>query len=289
MMNQCPIYDSKQGLAKHIMNLAAQDLKSLPNKKMNLIWLETNGCSGNIISLLNGSDPDFAYLITKMVDLQYSNSLMAAEGERAYEQFLKTIETDFILVVEGAISVKNEGLYNVIGSYKGNYVTGMEVTKNAGEKAKYILAVGTCASYGGISSSYPNPSECMSVSEFLNKKVIQLPGCPGHPDWVMGTIAHLLSFGMPELDEENRPVVFYGITIHDQCPRRSYFDKQIFANKLGEEACMFKLGCRGPLTKTDCPIRRWNDTENWPIGDNTPCIGCAHKGFPDDMEPFVRY
>lgn len=224
-----------------------------------------------------------------MVDLQYNNSLMAAEGERAYKQFLNTIETEFIFVVEGAISIKNEGLYNVIGSYKGKYVTGMEAVKKAGEKAKYILAVGTCASYGGISAANPNPSQCMSVSKFLNKNVVLLPGCPGHPEWIMGTIAHLLSFGMPELDEENRPVIFYGVTIHDHCTRRSYFDQQIFAVKLGEPECMFKLGCRGPVTKTDCPIRRWNDTDNWPIGNNTTCIGCAQKGFPDGMEPFIRY
>lgn len=281
--------DSKQSIAKQMMVLAVEDMNKHPNKKMNLIWLETNGCSGNIISLLNGNNPDFLYLVTHMVRFQYSNSLMAAEGERAYEQFLKTLETDFILIVEGAISTKNDGLYNVIGSYKGNYITGMDAVKRAGEKAKYILAVGTCASYGGISAASPNPSQCMSVVNFLNQEVIQLPGCPGHPEWIMGTIAHLISFGIPELDEEGRPIIFYSVTIHDHCPRRSYFDQHIFATKLGELECMFKLGCRGPITKADCPIRRWNDTDNWPIGNNTPCIGCARKGFPDGMEPFIRY
>lgn len=83
--------------------------------------------------------------------------------------------------------------------------------------------------------------------------------------------------------------MFYGSTIHDNCPRRSYFDKGIYAKKLGDKECMFKLGCRGPVTRTDCPIRRWNDRLNWPIGDNTPCIGCAHSGFPDKMGPFIRY
>lgn len=288
-MNQCPIYYSKQDLSKQLISFAMEGIRKDANKKMNLIWLETNGCSGNIISLLNGNHPDFVYFINDMVYLQYNNSLMTAEGERAYEQFLKTLDTDFILVVEGAVSVKDQGLYNVIARYKNSYITGMEAVKKAGEKAKYVLAVGTCASYGGISAARPNPSQCMSVSKFLQKDVIQLPGCPGHPDWVTGTIAHLLAFGMPVLDEEKRPILFYSITIHDHCPRRSFFEQQDFAERLGEPECMFKLGCRGPITKTDCPIRRWNSTDNWPIGDNTPCIGCARKGFPDAMEPFVRY
>jgi len=289
MVNQCPIYHLKNDLSKQMISFAMEGIEKGRSKKMNLIWLETNGCSGNIISLLNGSYPDFVFFIKDMVYFQYNNSLMAAEGDRAYEKFLKTLETEFILVVEGAVSVKDHGLYNVIARYKNAYITGMEAVKKAGEKAKYILAVGTCASYGGISAARPNPSQCMSVSEFLEKDVIQLPGCPGHPDWVTGTIAHLLAFGMPELDEENRPILFYSITIHDLCPRRSFFDQQNFAKKLGDPECMFKLGCRGPITKTDCPIRRWNDTDNWPVGDNTPCIGCARKGFPDAMEPFIRY
>jgi len=116
-----------------------------------------------------------------------------------------------------------------------------------------------------------------------------VPGCPGHPDWITGTIASLIYFGKPELDADNRPKVFYGITIHDRCSRRSFFDNGIFAKALGDVECMFKLGCRGPVTKTDCPTRQWNGYVNWPIKDNTPCIGCAQERFPDGMEPFVRY
>jgi len=66
-------------------------------------------------------------------------------------------------------------------------------------------------------------------------------------------------------------------------------DQGIFAKKLGESTCMFKLGCRGPVTRIDCPIRKWNQYVNWPIGDDTPCIGCAQFGFPDQMEPFITY
>ncbi len=286
---KCPILDSKDMTAKKIIDLAIKEVRSSEYKKLNLIWLEATGCSGNIISLLNAQNPDVIYLFKEMVTLTYSNSLMAAEGEEAFQQFLDTLETEFILVVEGAVATKDQGLYNVIARYKGKLVTAMEAVKLAGEKAKVVLAVGTCASFGGPSAARPNPSGSVSVSDFLDREVIRLPGCPCHPDWVIGTIANLIAFGMPELDEKNRPIIFYGITVHDQCSRRSSFNKGIFAKKLGDPECMFKLGCRGPITKTDCPVRQWNGYVNWPIEDNTPCIGCAQERFPDGMEPFIRY
>jgi len=286
---QCPIGDSKDITAKKMINLAIKEVKRSGNKKLNLIWLEATGCAGNIISLLNAENPDVIYLLQELVTLKYNNSLMALEGEAAFKQFLDTLETDFILVVEGAVSTKDNGLYNIIASYNGRKITAMEAVQMAGEKAKYVVAVGTCASYGGPSAARPNPSGSISVSEFLDGEVIRVPGCPSHPDWAIGTIASIVAFGKPSLDAQNRPIIFYGITIHDRCTRRSYFEKEIFATKLGDKECMFKLGCRGPVTRTDCPVRQWNGYVNWPIEDNTPCIGCAQERFPDGMEPFVRY
>lgn len=286
----CPIMQGKEKIPRQVIDFTMQGIREGKFKKMNLIWLEACGCSGNIISLLNAEDPDVVYLLSEMVNLTYNNSLMVQEGERAFEKFLETLDTEFILVVEGAVATRDNGLYDIVARYNGKLVTGMEAVKMAGEKARYVLAVGSCAAYGGPSAARPNPSESKSVPEFLeNREVIRVPGCPSHPQWIIGTIAHILSFGKPELDGESRPILFYGVTIHDRCERRSYFDKGIFARKLGDKECMFKLGCRGPITRTDCPIRRWNGSINWPIGDNTPCIGCARNGFPDSMEPFVRY
>ena len=281
--------DSKNLTAKKIMELAKDKVREYPGSKINLIWLEATGCSGNIISLMNGENPGLGFFLKDMVNLRYSNSLMAAEGELAYDQFLETLSTEFILVVEGAVATKDNGFYTIIARHQGRQITALEAVKAAGEKAKYVLAVGTCASYGGPSAARPNPSGSISVDKLLDREVIKVPGCPGHPDWITGTIASLIYFGKPELDADNRPKVFYGVTIHDRCNRRSYFDKGIFADRLGGEECMFKLGCRGPITKTDCPTRQWNGYVNWPIKDNTPCIGCAQERFPDGMEPFVRY
>lgn len=285
----CPLIDKKKTTSRILWEHALREINLGNKKKINAMWLEVTGCSGNIISFLNGENPNLVYVLKSLINLTYNNSLMGAQGESAFEEFLKTLDSEFILLVDGAISTAESGKYNIIANYKGKPVTALEAIKMAGEKAKYVLTVGTCASHGGISAARPNPSQSKSVQEVLNREVIKLPGCPAHPDWVVGTIAHIVNFGTPTLDSEGRPIIFYGATIHDLCTRRSYFDKGVFAQRLGDVECMFKLGCRGPVTRTDCPTRKWNGYVNWPIGDNTPCIGCAQKYFPDGMEPFVRY
>ena len=286
---ECLLTGGKINTAKRFAEDTTSMIKSKNTKKINAIWLEVTGCSGNIISLLNSENPGLYDVLTDIVNFTFNNTLMGAEGDFAFEKFLETLDTEFILLVDGAVSTKANGNYNIVANYNGKGITALEAVQLAGEKAKYVVAVGTCAAFGGISAAKPNPSESKRVQDVLTRPVINLPGCPCHPDWVVGTLAHLVSYGIPALDAEGRPLLFYGVTIHDTCTRRGFFDKGIFAQKFGEEGCMLKIGCRGPVTKTDCPRRKWNGYVNWPIGDNTSCIGCAQEHFPDGMEPFVRY
>lgn len=285
----CPMLNASSGTAKNLIEKIKSEIMRNSLVKRDLIWLELTGCSGNIISLLNGSNPDFKFLITNMVNLIYNNSLMAAEGETALDALVNKTGSDYILAVEGAISTNNNGLYNIIGRWKGEPLTALKAVQLLGDRASHVIAVGACATHGGVSAARPNPAECVSVQSILKRKVIKLPGCPCHPDWFLGTLAHILLYGEPELDDRDRPLLFYSMLIHDRCPRRSYFDNGVFATRLGEKTCMFKLGCRGPVTRIDCPVRQWNSYVNWPIRDDTPCIGCAMFGFPDSMEPFISY
>lgn len=287
--NSCPNFSMRLETASVLVHKAIKAVNQKSIEKRSLIWLELTGCSGNIISLLDGANPDFKSLATQMVNLIYDNSLMVSEGEAAMERLFSVIGDDYILAVEGAVSTKDNGLYNIIGRRKGQPITAYEAIKIFGENAASVIAVGTCASDGGISAARPNPAQCVGIQNLLSRKVIKLPGCPCHPDWFMGALAYILLFGEPELDAKQRPLMFYSSLIHDICPRRPYFDQGIFASKLGEKGCMFKLGCRGPVTRVDCPIRKWNGRVNWPIGDDSPCIGCAMFGFPDKMEPFISY
>ncbi|TRY24965.1 hydrogenase small subunit [Brevibacillus sp. LEMMJ03] len=279
---------SNEAIAKRLTSTAIEEIRAGRLQKRNLVWLELTGCSGNIISMMNGTNPDLQYLITSMVNLRYSNSLMVAEGEKAMQILQDVLEEEFILAVEGAVALRNNGMYHVIGTRNGEPVTALQAAQMLGAKASHVIAVGACATHGGPSAAKPNPAQCVGLPSVLNRKVIKLPGCPCHPDWFLGTLAHLLLYGEPALDNRDRPLMFYSTLLHDRCPRLDYFHKGIFAKTLGEPTCLFKLGCRGPVTRIDCPTRKWNGYVNWPIGAST-CIGCTQFGFPDAMAPFVTY
>jgi hydrogenase small subunit len=101
-------------------------------------------------------------------------------------------------------------------------------------------------------------------------------------------VASILIGGLSsvEVDDKGRPTAFYGKLIHDNCPRRGYFDDGKFAKKFSEPYCLYELGCKGPVTYADCPIRMWNSGTSWCVGANSPCIGCCNPGFPDEVSPF---
>lgn len=277
-------------LAMEFAKEAMASVREGRRPKLNAIWLETSGCFGEVISLLDSVNPDILYILREIVNVTFLGSISGDQGERAYKNILDTLDTEFIFLVCGAVPTKSNGLYTTIATYEGKVKTAMEVVAILAEKAKHILSIGTCACYGGPTAGRPNLSEASSIRDYLERKdIIQIPGCPANPVWTVGTLGYLVSRGMPELDSDGRPVAFYGLTNHDNCPRRRFFDNNIFAKQLGDPECMFELGCKGPITKAYCPVSRWNDSENWPVGDNTTCIGCAGEGFPDKTAPYVTY
>lgn len=287
----CPKVDSKaKSIAVAMAKRAVEEINEGKANRTNVIWLETSGCFGEVISLLNSEDPDILYFLKSIVNVTFFGSISGEEGEKAMQRLMETLNTEFIFIICGAIPTKSNGAYAIIGEYQGKVLTAMDIVSMLAEKAKYIVSVGTCACYGGPTAGKPNLSEAESVRSYLDRKdVIQIPGCPAEPTWTVGTLGYLVSRGMPELDSDGRPKAFFGQYIHNICPRRSYFDNNIFAKKLGDPECMFNLGCSGPTTKAYCPVNRWNSSDNWPIGDNTTCIGCAGPGFPDGTAPYVIY
>lgn len=263
-------------------------------KKPPVIWLEMMTCTGDYLSIANTLHPDMRELLFDTIDLYYSNTTMAAEGELAIDALMKTVEREkgeFILIAEGTVPLKHGGKYGAIGHHKdGRLFTDVEAIKYIAPKAKYIMAVGSCASFGGPYAAHPNPSGSVAVHKVVDQQVINVSGCPVHPDWAVGTLTHLLLYGVPNLDAFNRPTMFYKQRIHDWCPRRQHFENGDFAKHPGEEKCTYKIGCKGPVTFTDCPTRQWiGEHYNWPVGANSPCIGCVNPDFPDGMSPFFEH
>ncbi|MEW5761691.1 MAG: hydrogenase small subunit [Bacillota bacterium] len=258
-----------------------------------ILWLVTNSCLGDTVSFLNSSHPNYRQLIEEFFELCYNNFLSSAEGERAAEilSALAAGPSDaFTLVVEGTVPSAAEGLYCVLGYRRGRPWTALEAVRELAGKARYVVAAGTCAAFGGPYAAHPNPTGSLPVSKVVRRRVINVPGCPVHPDWLAGTLYHLARYGEPRLDEYNRPVLYFGETVHDRCERRHYFESGIFAREPGEPWCMYKIGCKGPVTHADCPVRQWSgEHTSWPVGANTPCIGCTSPEFPDGVAPFFEH
>lgn len=258
-----------------------------------IIWLGTNTCAGDMLSLINTLDPDYQSFISDMVDFHFDYLLGAAEGNGSMAILDKTRSSDkdrYILVVEGNIPLRSKGFYSVIGYRNGKPWTALDAVRELSVNARYVVAAGTCASFGGIYAAAPNLSQSVSLQKVLNRKVINVPGCPINPDWMIGTLSYLINDRIPDLDNFNRPKIFYGETVHNLCQRRSYFDNSIFAKQPGDPWCMYEIGCKGPSTYADCPNRQWNGEHvNWPVKANTPCIGCTSPEFTDGDVPFFEH
>jgi hydrogenase small subunit len=286
----CNFQRNKEELAISYAKRAIEEVQRGKKGRTTAIWLEISGCFGEVISLLNADGPDVVYMLKEFVNMIFFGSINGDEGQESYERIFEILDTEYIFLVCGAVPVRDSGLFTTVATYNGRKITAMEAVETIAKNAKYIISVGTCACYGGPTAARPNVSNGVSISEFLKRDdIIRIPGCPANPVWTMGILGYITSYGMPEVDSDGRPKAYYGETIHDNCPRRRFFDDGIFAKKFGDPECMFSLGCRGPITYAYCPISRWNGTDNWPIGDNTNCIGCAGPRFPDGTEPFVKY
>jgi hydrogenase small subunit len=266
------------------------------------IWVTGAACSGCSISFLNSVSPTIKNLLIdpvlpgKHISLRFHTTVMAGQGEPAVKVMIDTSDElpgEYLLLVEGSIQTAEDGHYCTAGERKGDELLMTDVVADLATDALAVIGVGTCASFGGIPAGAPNPTGATSVAAFmkaehLSKPLINVPGCPPHPAWLVGTIASILLKGLPsaeDLDAVQRPKAFYGTLIHDNCPRRAFFDAGQFAQHSGEPGCLYELGCKGPVTYADCPIRHWNNGVNWCIGAGGPCIGCVEPGFPDRLQP----
>lgn len=251
-----------------------------------VIWLSGQECTGCSESLLRSTHPTLESLVLETISLDYHETLSAAAGhqaEAAKQASMVANQGKYVLVVEGAIPTKDNGIYCKIANK-----TMLQHVQEAAEHAAAIIAMGSCASWGGVPSTPPNPTEAKGVAEVLpGKTVITIPGCPPNPYNLLATVLHFVTFKrLPELDDKGRPKFAYGQLIHENCERRAHFDAGRFAIEFGDEGhrqgwCLYKLGCKGPETYANCPAIRFGDvgSASWPVGTGHPCIGCTEKGI----------
>jgi len=253
-----------------------------------VIWLELQDCAGNSEALLRSDGPKIDEIVLDIISLEFHETLQAASGHQAEKQLEDAMEhfkDKYLLFVEGSIPMGMNGQFGTIGaSGETMYDHLMRVSKHAAA----IVAVGSCATFGGVPAAAPNPTDAVGVMDVVKgKPIINIPACPANPANMVGVILHYILTGqIPELDSLLRPKFAFGYRIHDNCERRAHFDAGEFVEEWGDEGaknnfCLYKVGCKGPMTFNNCSIVRYNEGVNWPIGVGRGCIGCSEPDFWD--------
>lgn len=254
--------------------------------RLPIIWFQAQTCSGCSVSLVNTEYPNIEDVLIEVINLVYNPTIMGGTGDialKVIENMMAKERGNFILAIEGSIPLGAENEYCTVGESYGVPITATDWIINIAKNAKAVLSIGSCASWGGIPSAPPNPTGAVPISKLVKDiPLINIPGCPPHPDWITGTLVHVIKYGIPELDDQKRPVMYFGKdkVIHDNCELREYFDRGKFAKDFSDDGCLYELGCKGPVAHCDISIRGWNSGVNWCNRSGGPCIGCTEPSFP---------
>lgn len=283
-LKYCTAMASILALPPHAARAMAAQLRAA--RRPSVIYLSFQECTGCLESLTRSFAPTIENMIFNVVSLDYDDTLMAAAGvqaEQARTQAMKSNYGKYLLVVDGAVPTADGGVYHCAAGRSG-----VDILTECARGAAAIVAVGTCASFGGLPFAAPNPTGAHAISALVpDKPVVNVSGCPPIPEVITGTLLQYVTSGrVPDLDEHLRPVVFYGNSIHDRCYRRPFFDRGEFAKTFDDDGarngwCLYELGCKGPLTYNACATLKWNNGVSFPIQSGHPCLGCAEPGFWD--------
>lgn len=285
--------------------------------ELDVFWVTGASCDGCTIAAAGATDPGLEDLLTGTVPqlpkLNLHHPVLAAEWGEDYVDEFRAAERGerdpYAVVVEG--SVPNETLIDGDGSEgyfiaagedeNGDPIRCVDWLDRLAPGAAATIAIGTCATWGGIPAAEGNPTDAMGTMDYLGRDyrsvlglpVINVPGCSPVGDNFIETVAHVLLYAqdvgsLPELDELGRPKWLYGETVHRKCERGSYYEEGDFAEEYGSEKCLVELGCWGPVVKCNMPSRRAIDGVGGCMNVGGKCIGCTMPGFPDKFTPYFK-
>lgn len=261
--------------------------------RLPVVWFHFQECTCCSESFIRSSHPIVSDILLDKISLDYTETLQAAAGFQAEAVLHETMEKykgEYLMLVEGSVPTEEEGVYCCIAGR-----TSLDILKEAAAGAKAIVAWGSCASNGCIQAANPNPTGATPIHKLISgTPIINVPGCPPIAEVMAGTIVYLLAFDrIPQLDGLGRPKAFYSRRVHDTCYRRPNYDAGLFVESFDDENakrgyCLYKMGCRGPVTYNDCGVIRWNNGVSFPIQSGHGCIGCSEANFWDNG-PFYQH
>ncbi|HZS40085.1 MAG TPA: hydrogenase expression protein HypE [Polyangia bacterium] len=283
-------------------------------KEIDILWITAGlSCDGDSVSITAATQPSLEDILFNALPglpkVRLHNPVLAYEnGADFLESFHLAAEgklDPFVLVIEGSIpneKIKPEGYWAAMGvDASGQPITTCEWIDRLAPHALAVVAIGTCATYGGIPAMSGNPTGAMGLPDYLGWKwkskagipVVCVPGCPVQPDNFMETVLYLLYQAaglapMIPLDEALRPQWLFGQTVHEGCDRGGYYEQGDFAAEYGSKKCIVKLGCWGPVVLCNVPKRGWMAGIGGCPNVGGICIGCTMPGFPDKFMPFME-
>jgi hydrogenase small subunit len=283
---------------------------------VHVLWLTSGlGCDGDSIAMTAASNPSLEDLLRGVLpgtpQVALYNALLAYEtGEEFMRAFWRAAEgrlDPFVLVLEGSVpneDISGEGHWSGLGvdPDTGQPITTTTWIDRLAPRAAAVLALGTCAAYGGVPAMRGNPTGAMGLRDYLGSDwtsrlgdpIVNLPGCPVQPDNITETLLHLvLRVGgveqMMELDDQGRPSWMFARTVQEGCGRAGFAEQGEFAQTPADHrGCLVKIGCKGPVVKCNVPVRGWMGGVGGCPNVGGICIGCTMPGFPDRFMPFME-
>jgi hydrogenase small subunit len=284
-------------------------------EEVHILWTsEGMSCDGDTVSVTAASLPSLEDVVLGAIPglpkVHLHNKVLAYESADDFTApFHAAARGDlgapFVLVVEGSIPnerINGDGYWTSMGN---DPETGEPITLNTwldrlAHKAFAVVAIGTCAAYGGIHAMAGNPTGAMGLADYLGwdfrsaagLPIVNVPGCPVQPDNFMETLLWLLqqAAGLAPtipLDEQLRPTWLFGKTVHEGCDRAAYYEQGDFAQDYNSPKCQVKIGCWGPVVNCNVTKRGWMDGVGGCPNVGGICIGCTMPGFPDKFMPFM--
>src|SRR2546426_1754654 len=290
-----------------------------PLKIVHVFWLAGMSCDGCSIAVVGATNPSVESLLAGAVPalpkVLLHHPVLSVE---AGHEFVRNFELawqgkladPYVVVYEGSIAderiaAKTGGYWAALGVEKVNGrdrpVPTAEWLTRLAPGAAAVIAIGTCATWGGVPAAYGNVTGAMSLMDFLGAEyrsafglpVINVPGCAPIGDNFMETVAAVLLFlqglgPLPEFDELGRPAWLFGQTVHRGCGRAGYYEEGEFAHEYGDKECLVEIGCWGPVVNCNNVERGAINHMGGCMRAGGVCIGCTMPGFPDRFSPFYK-
>ena len=297
-----------------------------PLEKVHAFWFAGMSCDGctvavtgaqapSVESLLLGAHPGLPRVVLHhpVVNVESGPNYL-----RPHELAVKgELDAPYVIILEGSISDEtvamaggdgdNYGYWSAQGEEpwgpngEDRIVSSDEWIARLAPGAAAAIAIGTCATWGGIPSADGNPTGAMSLMDFLGKDyrsafgvpVVNVPGCAPIGDNFTETVAAVLYFlqgfgPLPEFDELGRPAWLFGETVHRHCTRGAYYEEGTYAESFGGHECLVEIGCWGPVVNCNITSRGAINHVGGCMNSGGSCIGCTMPGFPDKFTPFYK-